>query len=380
MKQGLILVVDDNESVRIGLRLLLESEGFTVAEATNGSEALEFLKSHQPEAIICDVEMPVMDGYQFRKAVMQHPLYSVLPFFFLTAHTTIAETVQGLDLEVDDYIPKTISAAVLRKKIENAILKREKQRRAATAELAEASVASGVQLLPEKPPSVPGFAISQFHQPYRQTPGGDFLDYLTFPDTTYVVLGDVMGKQWHAWMFAQAYVAYVRSTIRSLMELATSTVSPATILTQLNTTLCRDEKTREILLTLIVLQLSHLNNTVRYASAAHIPSYLLKSNAEFPRLIDHGSAPLAHAETTRYEDTSFSMDEGDVLVVLTDGITEATREDGTEFGEQALLSLLNEKRHEDNLAQAIINGAIAFSGKKELDDDATILILRRASQ
>ncbi len=373
-----ILIIDDDENVRLGLRMLLVSEGYKVLEAKNGNEALALMEIKKPDVILCDVEMPIMDGFEFRRILLQNSEFSLIPFFFLTGHTSISETIYGLDLDADDYIQKNVNAAVLRKKIELAIKKRQLEQQAAIAALTEASLSTNLQLLPKTPPSIPGYLISQAYHAYRDTPGGDFFDYITISnDTTFVVIGDVMGKQWKAWMFAQAYIAYVRSTIRTLANIDSQKVTPAFILTQLNAILCSDEKTVDVLCTLAIAQLHHRSSDVLYASAAHVPALLLSASKDVPQEIDHGAAPIGHNPATQYTDYTFSMDHGDLLLLLTDGVTEASTNDDADYGEEQLQKNFVENRNDEQLAENLYRNALLFTGKNELDDDATIIVIRR---
>ncbi len=373
-----ILVVDDHDNVRVGLRLLLEAEGYKVLEAKDGQHALEVLKLQKPDAIICDVEMPFMDGFQFRRVLLQNHELAHIPFFFLTAHTTVAETVYGLDLEVDDYIPKSISATILRKKLENVIRKRESERELATLALQQASSEVALQLLPELPPSISGYVINHFHKPYKQTPGGDFYDYISLNEhATFIVLGDVMGKQWRAWMFAQAYIAYVRSTIRSMLSVRAETLTPADILYQLNKTLCCDKKTSDILWTLSIVHLTHHSNQLLYASAAHTPSLLLRGDTLDIQSIDHGSPPIGYSEDMTFQNYEFTMSKGDILLMLTDGIAEAENKEQIPYGEKALPDALIKYRDDTNLGESIYNDALFYVGGETLQDDSTMIVIKK---
>jgi putative two-component system response regulator len=104
-----ILVVDDNYILRQGLQLLLEADGFRVAVASNGLEALEKMTRHPPDLILSDVAMPGMDGYTFFQQVRSKPEWVTIPFIFLTAHGAREEMFEGKGLGAEDYLVKPIS-------------------------------------------------------------------------------------------------------------------------------------------------------------------------------------------------------------------------------------------------------------------------------
>ncbi|MHA1300333.1 MAG: response regulator [Candidatus Helarchaeota archaeon] len=108
MLKDLILVVEDNEHVLLNLKLTLEFNNYEVATAKNGKSGLQILKelSRPPDLIISDIMMPVMDGYEFFKAVSENPSWNRIPFVFLTAKSSFEDIRFGKYLGVDDYITK----------------------------------------------------------------------------------------------------------------------------------------------------------------------------------------------------------------------------------------------------------------------------------
>ncbi|MBN2549161.1 MAG: response regulator [Anaerolineales bacterium] len=109
MAQDTLLVVEDNDVLREGLRDMLTFEGFTVVIARNGAEAVEKMETCQPELILSDIAMPFMDGYQFYEFVRKHQEWVTIPFIFLTALADQADILISKNLGVDDYLTKPLN-------------------------------------------------------------------------------------------------------------------------------------------------------------------------------------------------------------------------------------------------------------------------------
>jgi CheY-like chemotaxis protein len=82
MEKKIILVVDDEENTRRLLEVALSNSGYQVNTAKNGNEALEYLSGHVPDAIVCDIVMPDMDGYSLIRKVKDNPGLREVPFIF----------------------------------------------------------------------------------------------------------------------------------------------------------------------------------------------------------------------------------------------------------------------------------------------------------
>jgi CheY-like chemotaxis protein len=83
---GIVLVVDDDPDIRDALCELLEDEGYRVVSASNGQEALVYLKTREPPCVILlDLMMPVMDGWEFRRRQQNDPRWSGIPVVVITA-------------------------------------------------------------------------------------------------------------------------------------------------------------------------------------------------------------------------------------------------------------------------------------------------------
>lgn len=134
-----ILVVEDDAAVRLSLRLAVQKEGFAVAEASNGSAALQEVERQRPDLILLDLMLPDLSGFDVCRAIRQRD--PALPVIMLTARGDEVDKVVGLELGADDYITKPFSPRELVARI-RAVL-----RRSARAGEAPTAGASGADVL-----------------------------------------------------------------------------------------------------------------------------------------------------------------------------------------------------------------------------------------
>jgi len=99
-----VLIAEDDEGIRLGLKEVLEGEGYTVIEAADGQEAVEKFKSSDPELVLLDIMMPKMNGYDVCKVLLA--LKPSLPVIFVSAKSEEIDRVVGLELGADDFISK----------------------------------------------------------------------------------------------------------------------------------------------------------------------------------------------------------------------------------------------------------------------------------
>ncbi len=113
-----VLVVDDNPVSRELVREVLETSNLRVLEASNGKEALDAIARDSPDVVLMDIQMPVLDGYEFMHALRQIPHLSSLPVIALTAMAMQEDREKAHRLGFADYITKPINAGELRNKIQ----------------------------------------------------------------------------------------------------------------------------------------------------------------------------------------------------------------------------------------------------------------------
>lgn len=105
-----ILLIEDDPMIRDSIEDMLDLEGFQLTTAVNGLAGLDAVHRHPPDLVICDVNMPEVDGFGVLSALRSDPSTSNLPFIFLTARVGRNDMRQGMDLGADDYLMKPFTA------------------------------------------------------------------------------------------------------------------------------------------------------------------------------------------------------------------------------------------------------------------------------
>jgi len=118
-----VLLIEDDPVLQENTAELLELSGYKVITASNGKTGVALAKKHQPDIIVCDIMMPVLDGYGAFKILSKSKLTKYIPFIFLSAKTERNDIRKGMNLGADDYITKPFSEDDLISAIESRLAK-----------------------------------------------------------------------------------------------------------------------------------------------------------------------------------------------------------------------------------------------------------------
>jgi len=130
-----ILVIEDEIGVRDSLVDILNAEDFIVDSAADGAAGLDQIREFHPDLVICDIMMPVLDGYGVLEQVRQDPALATLPFVFLTAKAERHDFRSGMDLGADDYLTKPFTHDDLLKMIRTRLEVQGTQKKEAQSQL-----------------------------------------------------------------------------------------------------------------------------------------------------------------------------------------------------------------------------------------------------
>jgi len=118
-----ILLIEDNPDIRENMSEIMSLASFNVLTAENGKLGVELATQHKPDLIICDIMMPVLDGYGVIHMLQKNPETQSIPFIFLTAKAERSEMRKGMELGADDYITKPFNGTELLNAIESRLKK-----------------------------------------------------------------------------------------------------------------------------------------------------------------------------------------------------------------------------------------------------------------
>jgi sigma-B regulation protein RsbU (phosphoserine phosphatase) len=252
--------------------------------------------------------------------------------------------------------------------VENARLQRVRDQK--LRQDRELQIAREIQasLFPRTPPDVAGFDLAAVSRPCYEV-GGDSYDWVPLDDGRLAfVVADVSGKG----VPASLLMASVHASVRALA----GTTDPARLAERLNRFLCASTPVSRFV-TLFYAELDPSARRLVYVNAGHIPPYRAAPDGAVTRLVGGGPALGLLAEAS-YEAGSLDLGPGDVVAVVTDGVTEAASAEDQEFGDERVCEALRRPGRDE--AAAVLDTLVAavdgWVGAAGCQDDLTALILR----
>jgi sigma-B regulation protein RsbU (phosphoserine phosphatase) len=238
--------------------------------------------------------------------------------------------------------------------------------------LYDVELAAQVQrmFLPTRRPSVAGLEIAGSMQPARGV-GGDYYDYIPVNEhTIQVVIADVAGKGVSAALLMSATAAAVQletSEKRDMLE----------VVARLNNGI-HSVSDGERYVTLLLADIDALSRSLRYVNCGHNPALLFRAKTREVIPMNSSCFPLGMFESVTCEISRAVLATGDVIVLYTDGITEAENSQGEEFGMELLSAVIrrDSSLSAEALRTSIFQSAAEFSREVGFSDDATVLVVK----
>jgi len=386
---GTLLIIDNDEAVRLRLAAHLQGQGFAVLQASNAVQGLALLEREKPSLLICDLRMPQLNPLElFERANAQETRVSVI---VVSKAEAASDVVEALRLGASDYLIKPlIDLSALDHSVHRALdrvrLRLENRRYREKLETANRDLADSLQLLeedqtagrqvqlnilPESPLQIDDLQLAHKIIPSLYL-SGDFVDYFRVDEHRVVFyLADVSG---HGASSAFVTVLLKFITIRLLHESRHDgklpEFRPSDILTHINHALLGCNLGKH--LTMLGGVIDQRHNRLTYSIGGHLPLPVLFTNQQ-ARYLQGKGQPLGLFDNAEYFDQCLELPESFSLSLYSDGIFELLPGDSLQDKETALL---------DKVCQA--SGSLEGLRKRlnlddlgEIKDDISLLVLSR---
>jgi sigma-B regulation protein RsbU (phosphoserine phosphatase) len=251
---------------------------------------------------------------------------------------------------------------------------RDRYRRELERRTYEMEIAGGIQrsFLPESAPRIEGVELAALNSPAREV-GGDFYDFIPVSQDKWgLVIADVSGKGVPAALF----MALSRTLVRA-NAVGNPTASQA--IRRANDLIVEDDRAN-MFVTLFYSVLNPTSRTLTYVNAGHNPPVMLRREGHGVILLEAKGIALGVIPNIELDEKEISLQEGDLVVLYTDGVTEAINDREEQFGQQRLVRLIEEGRNlsAQELVTQIQQGVAAFSIGQPQFDDITVMVLKIA--
>jgi len=376
-----ILIVDDTPANLRLLSKMLAEQGYQVRPVPDGSLALAATQAEPPDLILLDIRMPEMNGYEVCEHLKADARTRDIPIIFISALDATQDKVKAFTAGGVDYVTKPFQFEEVLARVETHLSLRKLQKRLQDANKKmkrELALAGEVQssFLPRELPSIPGWQLSVTLRPARET-SGDFYDVNLLPNGRLgILVADVVDKGVGAALFMALNWILIRTYATEYPT------QPELVLSTVNHRIMKDTDANQFV-TVFYGILDPAAGTLVYCNAGHCPPYLINTQGDgaVQTLRKTGMA-LGVTEDVTWEQEVVQLVPGDVLMLYTDGVTEAQNAQGAFFGEDRLLESVQASlsRSAQDIRNAVTKDVDEFVGDAPQFDDIALAVIVRDSQ
>ncbi len=369
-----IVLIDDNANDMAVTRRFLERRGYLVDTALSGEDGLRLAAQVAADAIVVDYRMPIMDGFEVARRVKEHPQLQTVPVLMLTGSDSVQHIVDGLAAGADDYVTKGSDLEVVHARL-RALLRvktyQDQLRRMNHQMVRDLQIARRVQQA-----LVPSGAFAAEHVEIRsayipsEALSGDFYDYFSIGDTTFLFVADVSGHGLPSAILVSMLKSYLHTE-------AAPDHSLADFMTGLNDFLFSVSLPTQFA-TGVLFRLSSSGLRLEYSNAAHPPFLLLRAADGKAELVEQPSNLLGAIPSVPFDQHEIAIQPGDTLFAYTDGLTDRRDEHGEFYTIEGLAALLEAEgtRDLDALYDVVFNNVSSFHATEEFRDDIAFVLAR----
>ncbi len=384
VSNGDILIVDDTPANLRLLSQMLAEQGFQARPVPDGALALAAVQAETPDLILLDIRMPEMSGYEVCERLKADARTADIPIIFISALDAVEDKVRAFTAGGVDYVTKPFRIEEVLARVQTHLSLRKLQKRLQDANRRmerELALAAKVQagFMPRALPELSGWDMSVVLKPARET-SGDFYDFYLLPDGRVgFVVADVVDKG----VGAALFMALSWSLLRT--HAAEYPGQPDLVFDAVNRYILHETGVLQFV-TVFCGILDPATGELLYANAGHCPAYLFRGgDRHVVQELTVTGVALGLMEQASWEMELVHLAPGDLLLVYTDGITEAQDEQGQDYGNARLLASVRacldaadaERPSAKQAQDAVMEDVLRFTVEAPQSDDIALAILAR---
>lgn len=389
MTKSKILIVDDEPFNVDYVEQELEDAGYQTISAADGQEALEKIAGENPDLVLLDIMMPVMDGFEVLSKLKENSETRDIPVIVISASNDLKSVVRGIQSGAEDYLPKPFEPTLLSARISSSLEKkhlRDLQKLYLKSLERELEIGREIQkgFLPRELPRVEGWEIAAYFKAAREV-AGDYYDAFQLPDGNLLcVVGDVCGKG----VGAALYMTLFRSLIRATSKIDYFYHSQGGqghnnaerllhVISFTNNYVAETHGHTSMFSTVFIGILDLKDGRLTYMNCGNEPALLVGSEGMVRELWPTGPivGVIPNAEFLTKE---IVMEDYEVLLAYTDGVTDALNINQGAFGRGRLVDLLKGEGLACEALLKNLEGQLQeFIGEAVQFDDITALAIKK---
>ncbi len=399
IRDARILIVDDQDAnIRLLERMLTGAGYGSLTSTMNPREVCGLHRENQYDLILLDLQMPGVDGFQVMEGLKAIETNGYLPVLVITAQP--GHKLRALQAGAKDFVSKPFDLGEVLMRVHNMLevrllhrqatsygkvleqtvreleasreiirLKTLQEQKKTERELALAQETQN-SLLPRSLPSFENFRIRAFNSPTRYV-GGDFYDFLPLSLGEWVgILADVSGKGLPAALLSSMVLGALSMEFRSGTQ-------PCDVLNRVNRLLC--EKSLDFQFATLFLFVMNPDGNGQFIGAGHNPACLFRAANGAIEELASDAFFLGIFEGASYPSRPLHLDKGDMLVVYSDGLTEAENQREEVFGEERLRAIISQwaPSGSDVIERKLLEAVADFTLGMPQTDDITFVVVEK---
>lgn len=396
-----ILIVDDSAPQRKVLAKLLQNWGYAVVEAGSGAEALDVVMESDVDIILSDWMMPGMSGVEFCRTfrALERRRYGY--FVLLTSKSGKEDVAAGLDSGADDFLTKPVNSGELRARLlagerivgmqeelrdkndllSGALDQLKRVHEGLNRDLVEARRFQQ-SLIPDRVREFEGGRVSLMFRPSGHV-GGDFVGLFRVSETRIGLYSiDVSGHGIASALLAARIAGYLsgaspeQNIALTIDELGLYTMRPPEDVCERLNELMLSQMETELYLTMLLADCNLKTGEVRMVQAGHPNPAVQRASGQVERP-GAGGLPVGLLPRATWSAFEITLDPGDRLFALSDGVTECPGPDGMDFGEEGFERFVrrNAATRGPDFLEALNWELDRYSGLQDLPDDVSCVML-----